>query len=190
VAHGYSPETTDHLGDVRINERAAKSFAVRRRSIVVGREMASYQPRIVKTKLGPEQRFDANILSVEDMDGGTIVALGDLVLRDGAPLNQGTPVHSLILQLSGDEVTVELNDQGNERSGKEIERFELSPFSFRVVFGSGNGPYSGRVSLSPEIEVFDANGDDEPVVLRSVRVKLSRVASTAAKLVEVEKDRP
>jgi len=77
---------------------------------------------------------------------------------------------------------------------------ELSSSSFRVVFRSGQGPYSGRVSLSPEIEVFDADGADESVLLRSVRVGLSGVAttvgdlrsalrrnaSTTAKLVEVE----
>jgi len=144
--------------------------------------MATYQPRIVNTNLGPEQRFDANILSIEDMDGGTIVALGDLVRQDGVPLNQGTPVHSLIFQLFGDDVTVELNDQGNQRSGEEVERLELSSSSFRVVFRSGEGPYSGRVSLSPEIEVFDADGVDEPVLLRSVRVGLSGVAATVENL--------
>jgi len=60
--------------------------------------LATYQPRIIERATGPEQRFDANILSVEGMDGATIVAFGDLVPQDGVPLNRGTPIHSLILR--------------------------------------------------------------------------------------------
>jgi len=48
--------------------------------------LATYQPRIIERATGPEQRFDANILSVEGMDGATIVAFGDLVPQDGVPL--------------------------------------------------------------------------------------------------------
>jgi hypothetical protein len=164
--------------------------------------MRTYRPRIVKRDTGLEQCFEANILAIEDIagiDGGRLIAFGDLVPRRGRPLNQGTPVHSLMLQISEDDITVELNDQGNQRGENEVERFELSPSHFRVQFTAGDGPYSGRVSLSPEIELFE-DSDDEPVLLRSVRVGLSGVSAqtkalrtelrknsfTAKKLVEIE----
>lgn len=144
--------------------------------------MPAYKPRIADRDLGPEQRFDANILAIEEMEGGTLVAFGDLVPKEGAPLNRGTPVHSLIFQLFDGDLTVELNDQGNQRSGGEVERLELSPSSFRVVFRLGEGPYSGRVSLSSALELFDGAGDEEPVQLRSVMVGLAGVAAQAKRL--------
>jgi hypothetical protein len=150
--------------------------------------MRIHRPRIVKRDPGPEQCFEANILAIEDIDGidgGRLIAFGDLVPKRGRPLDEGTPVHSLILQISDDDMTVELNDQGNQRGEREVERFELSPLHFRVQFTAGNGPYSGRVSLSPEIGLF-GDSNDEPVQLRSVRVGLSGVvAQTKALRVEL-----
>jgi hypothetical protein len=74
--------------------------------------MPTYKPQIIERTTGPEQCFDANILSIEKMDGATVIAFGDLVPTEGLPLTQGTPIHSLVLQLFGEDLTVELNESG------------------------------------------------------------------------------
>jgi hypothetical protein len=138
-----------------------------------------YRPTLVRDEHGWEQRFEANALSIEPIDGvdGTLVALGELDPPKRGARAQGTPIHSLLLQLPDvpaedgfGEVT--FNDEDNQRSIEEhLERVELGPAWLRVVYLPGRGPMASRASLSAEVEIFDDEEGappDEP--LRSVRV--------------------
>jgi hypothetical protein len=140
------------------------------------RPLPSYRPDLVAGEHGVEQRFTANVVHVDVGDEGTLIAFGDLVPSPGVPLRQGTPRHSLLLQLPppvgefADLFTIELNDQGNTRDAATIAHCELGRTHFRALFHPGSGPYAGRVSLSPEIEILT----DEPaedVQLASVCVE-------------------
>jgi hypothetical protein len=86
-------------------------------------------------------------------------------------LKFGTPIHTLLIHLDGAATLFELNDQGNTRYGSDIEHVEVTPTTLRIVFAPGRGPYSGRVSLSPKIEIFD-HDRHEPTQLRSVLVEM------------------
>jgi hypothetical protein len=123
-----------------------------------------YSPELVNSADGVEQRFTANVVHIEAGDEGTLIAFGDLLRDPGVPLRQGTPRHSLLLQLppahgDGDGgLSIELNDQGNTREADTLSHCELGRTHFRAAFRPGTGPFAGRVSLSPEIELFT----DEP----------------------------
>ena len=79
--------------------------------------------------------------------------------------------------------TVEFNDQHNQRLiATEVERFELSPTSFRVTFVEGTGPLAGRVSLSAEIEFLKDDDIGEAPTLTSVRVNFAPAPEKVAML--------
>lgn len=124
--------------------------------------------------LGPgalEQAFDANVVHVDD----DLVALGEIVPDPERPLPHGTPVHSLLIHLGEDgPELVELNDQHNTVGVAALCRTELARDQLRLAFLPGQGPVPGRVSLAPEIEVFDddAERDDAPP-LAAVRVRFT-----------------
>ena len=150
-----------------------------------------YRPTLVHGEEGWEQRFEANLLAIEPIDGfdGTLVALGELEPPKRGPLAQGTTIHSLILQLTDSpeddglgEVT--FNDEDNQRSIEDhLERVELAPAWLRAVFVAGEGPMASRVSLSAELEIFDAEEGAPPEEpLRSVRVGLEAVQSQIEEL--------
>lgn len=130
--------------------------------------MRNYDPTIV----GDEQRFSANIISVEKR----LIALGELLPEPGKALKFGTPIHTLLIHLQHGETLFELNDQGNTRRMSDVECVELTPTALRIVFVAGRGPYSGRVSLSPEIEIFDRD-THTPKQLRSVLIEMNPTAS-------------
>jgi hypothetical protein len=145
-----------------------------------------YRPTLVRDAEGWEQRFEANVLAIEPIDGidGTLVTLGELQPPERGPLAKGTTIHSLILQLTDfpeddgfGEVT--FNDEDNQRSIEDhLERVELTPAWLRAVYIAGEGPMASRASLSPEIEIFDVEEGEPPEEpLRSVRVGLAAVQS-------------
>jgi hypothetical protein len=137
------------------------------------RAVRVYQPTIVDG----EQRFAANIIAVED----GLIALGDLLPKPGKALQFGTPIHSLLIHLDGAQTWFELNDQGNTRDTSDVERLELTPTTLRIVFAAGRGPYSGRVSLSPEIEIFDRDAH-QPQQVRSVLVEMHPTTTQLARI--------
>ena len=126
-----------------------------------------------------EQRFVANIISVQKQ----LIAFGDLRPTRGKALKFGTPIHTLLIHLDDedDETLFELNDQGNTRDTSDVERLELTPTTLRIVFAPGRGPYSGRVSLSPEIEVFDRD-PHQPKQLRSLVVEMKPTTTQLARI--------
>ncbi len=145
----------------------------------------TYRADLQPTDSGMEQSFTANVVHVEETGEGWLVALGDLSPPpEGQPINAGTPIHSLLLQLSDEPEydTVELNDQGNQRGiGQCVKRIELTATSLRVIFLEGQGPYAGRVSLSEELEFLEDEVADD-VQLASVRVTFTPIAADPAML--------
>jgi hypothetical protein len=127
-----------------------------------------------------EQRFAANIISVTK----EMIALGEVLPRRGKPLKLGTPIHALLIHLDGAQTLFELHDQGNTREWADVERIEVTETSLRVAFKQGCGPFSGRVSLAPEIEVFDRD-DHESEQLRSVRIEMKPTPTQLARLKEL-----
>jgi hypothetical protein len=137
--------------------------------------MRIYEPTIVDG----EQRFTANIVDVQDQ----LIALGELLPEPGKALAFGTPIHTLLIHLDDEHTCFELNDQGNTREMDDVERLEVTPTTLRIVFAAGRGPYSGRVSLSPEIEIFDRD-THEPEQLRSLLVEMN---PTTAQLAQIKR---
>jgi hypothetical protein len=135
-----------------------------------------YEPTIVDG----EQRVAANIISVST----ELIAFGELLPERGKALELGTPIHTLLIHLDGPETMFELCDQGNTRDASDVERVELAPTSLRGVFAAGRGPYSGRVSLAPEIEFFDhdAHASEQ---LRSVLVEMKPTATQLAQITQL-----
>jgi hypothetical protein len=151
----------------------------------------AYRPTLVRDEHGWEQRFEANVLTIEPIDDfdGTLVALGDLHPPKRGPLAKGSPIHSLLLQLPDvpaedgfGEVT--FNDEDNQRSIEHhLERVELGPAWLRVRYVPGEGPMASRVSLSPAVEIFDEEQGAPPEEpLHSVRVGLAAVATQLEEL--------
>jgi hypothetical protein len=134
-----------------------------------------YEPNIV----GGEQRFIANIVSVQKR----LIAFGELLASPGKALKFGTPIHTLLIHLTPGQTLFELNDQGNTRDTSDVERLELTPTTMRVVFVAGHGPYSGRVSLSPHIEIFDRDAHT-PKQLGSVLVEARPTTTQLARIKE------
>jgi hypothetical protein len=132
-----------------------------------------YEPTIVDG----EQRFTANIISIQRQ----LLAFGELLPRPGRALKFGTPIHSLMIHLDGKDTLFELNVQANTRDTKDVERVELTSMRLRVVYAMGRGPYSGRVSLAPEIEIFDRD-NHEPTQVRSVLVEMKPTALQRARI--------
>ncbi len=135
--------------------------------------MRVYEPTIVDD----EQRFTANIISVNKQ----LLAFGDLLPAPGKALKFGTPIHSLLIRLDGDHTLFELNDQGNTRGASDVDHLELAPTTLRLVFAPGRGPYSGRVSLSREIEIFDRDSH-KPKQVRSVLVAMKPTSSQRSRI--------
>ncbi|HEX5063698.1 MAG TPA: hypothetical protein VFV99_30175 [Kofleriaceae bacterium] len=135
--------------------------------------MRVYKPMIVDG----EQRFVANVIAIAK----GLIAFGELLPERGMAPKFGTPIHSLLIHLGDDQVLFELNDQGNTRYASNVERVELTPTTLRIVFVAGQGPYSGRVSLSPRIEVFDRD-THQPQKLRSVLVEMKPTATQLARI--------
>ena len=147
--------------------------------------MKSYRPNVRQVGNGLEQSFDANVVQVEDTGEGWLIAFGELAPREGHPIEMGTPIHSLLVQLSREpkDDTVEFNDQHNQRLiTSELERIELSPTSFRVTFVEDAGPVAGRVSLSAEIEFLRDDDIGEAPMLTSVRVNFAAAPEKVAML--------
>ncbi|MEJ7729339.1 MAG: hypothetical protein WKG00_08990 [Polyangiaceae bacterium] len=151
-----------------------------------------YRPTLVRREEGWEQRFEANVLTIEpmvDLDG-TVVALVERDPPLRGPLEAGPPIHSLLLELTdvpeeedgAGEIT--FNDADNERSiDGHLERVELAPAWLRVVYVAGEGPMASRASLPPSAEIFDLEDGDPPEEpLRSVRVGLGAVTSQMEEL--------
>lgn len=126
-----------------------------------------------------EQRFAANIISIQKR----LIAFGELLPRPGKALKAGTPIHTLLIHLMPGLTLFELNNQGNTRDTSDIDRVELTPTTLRLVFAAGHGPYSGRVSLSPQLEIFDRD-THSPNQLDSIRVELKATATQLARIKE------
>lgn len=135
-----------------------------------------YEPTIVDG----EQRFTANILSVNKQ----LLAFGELLPAPGKALKFGTPIHSLLIHLDGDQTLFELNDQGNTRGTNDIFRIELTPKTLRLVFMPGRGPSSGRVSLARKIEVFERD-NHVPKQLRSVLVAMTPTTNQRTRIAQL-----
>lgn len=88
--------------------------------------------------------------------------LGELEPKRGKELRFGTPIHSVLFQAG--------------KGALEVERIEIKPGEVRVVYRKGRGPRSGRVSLAPEIEVFDRD-DHRPKKLAAVRITFAPTES-------------
>jgi hypothetical protein len=118
---------------------------------------------------GLEQFFTANKVVIEDKEEGTLIALGELTEADAT-------VHSLMVWVpaagSDDEeaVQIEFNDQGNARTGAEVERIELGPSHLRVVYAPDAPVYAGRVTYSSEADPFEDAEDLEEQWVRAVLV--------------------
>jgi hypothetical protein len=116
--------------------------------------MKPYRPAfVVAPDGGVEQSFTANVIDIDE----TAVAFGDLIPDAARGLPYGTPVHSLLVHLGEDgrPELLEFNDQGNTVAVAAVERVELESNHVRFVFRADAGPYAGRVSLAPELEVFE-----------------------------------
>jgi hypothetical protein len=137
------------------------------------RLVRTYEPTIVYG----EQRFAANIISVQKQ----LLAFGELQPVRGKALKFGTPIHTLLIHVAGGQTLFELNGQGNTRDARDVEYLEITPTTFRIVFAEGRGPFSGRVSLSPKIEIFDRDAH-EPMQLRSVLVDMTPTKSQLARI--------
>lgn len=137
--------------------------------------MKAYKPNIVDG----EQRFAANIISVQKR----LIAFGELLRRPGKPLRFGTPIHTLLVHMMPGQTLFEFNDQGNTRDTSDVERLEVTPTTLRIFFAAGRGPYSGRVSLSPQIEIFDRDAHI-PAQLDSLLVELTATAAQVARIKE------
>lgn len=137
-----------------------------------------YRPQLSGGEGAFEQSFDANVVHVDD----DLVAFGELVPDPERPLPHGTPVHSLLFHLAEDGVElVELNDQGNTVPASAVAGVELASGHLRVAFRAGKGPFAGRVSLSPEIEIYE-DADDDAVQLSAVRVRFTSDDARFARL--------
>jgi hypothetical protein len=115
--------------------------------------MTPYRPTLTYLPGGvAEQSFHANVVHVDD----ELVAFGDLLPDDERGLPHGTPVHSLLVHLGEDgPEAIEFNDQGNTVDVDAVQEFDLARGYARLSFRGGAGPFAGRVSLAPEIEVFE-----------------------------------
>jgi hypothetical protein len=137
-----------------------------------------YKPTIVDG----EQRFAANIISVQKQ----LIAFGELLPERGKALKFGTPIHTLLIHLDAADTLFELNDQGNTRGTSDVARVELTPASLRIMFVADRGPWSGRVSLSPQIEIFDRDMHRSQqlrsvlVEMRPTKTQLERIRSLLA----------
>jgi hypothetical protein len=115
--------------------------------------MKPYRPTLADLPNGGvEQSFDANVVHVDD----ELVAFGELLPDPTRGLPYGTPIHSLLVHLGDDgPEMVEFNDQENTIEVDAVERVELAPKHVRLHFRRGAGVVAGRVTLAPEIEVFE-----------------------------------
>lgn len=141
-----------------------------------------YRPELSGGPGAIEQAFDANVVHVDE----GLVAFGELVPDPERPLPHGTPVHSLLVHLDEEgPALVELNDQHNTVPIAAVDGAELARDHLWLRFRPGQGPVAGRVSLAPEIEVFedDAERDDE-ALLAAVRVRFTCDDATFARLGE------
>ena len=143
-----------------------------------------YAPNVELTPRGVQQSFVASVLAVthgaldhDDLDPSPAaadpwptsleIALGEL--------HEGTPVHSLSIQAddeSGPALFVIFNDQGNQRDGDAIESVSVTDHALTVSFTRRRGPWSGRVSLASDIEIFEG-ADPDSVQLDVLRVELA-----------------
>ena len=138
--------------------------------------MRVYEPTIIND----EQRFTANIISVSKQ----LIAFGELLPAPGKALKFGTPIHSLLIHLDGDQTLFELNQQSNRRDTRDVARLEVTATTLRLVFAPGRGPYSGRVSLSRDIEIFERD-KFAPQQVRSVLVVMRPTASQRARIAQL-----
>lgn len=146
--------------------------------------MATYEPIITRTSEGDEQRFEANLIHLEDTGDGFVIALEEILPRPGHELAVGTPIHFVLMQFSLKEPefdSIEFNGQGNQRQwSNHVARLELGADFLRIVYVTGKGPISGRVSLAPSIEIF--NDAYKPALLQVVRIGLGLVANRVHEL--------
>jgi len=118
-----------------------------------------YRPSLTRGATGEaEQSFTANVVHIED----ALIAFGEIVEAPPRGLPFGTPVHSLLVHFEGDRLAlIEFNDQGNTVEADAVSRIELARDHLRIHFHEGAGPFAGRVSLAPEIEIFrDEEGNE------------------------------
>jgi hypothetical protein len=110
-----------------------------------------------------EQRFTATSVHIEDTTDYTLLAFGESIADELA-----VPVHALIITLppanpverneGSERVNVEFNEQGNDTA---VKRIQLAPGEMRITF---SGLHAGRISLAPELEIFEdvlPDPDDE-----------------------------
>lgn len=91
-------------------------------------------------------------------------------------------MHSVSVQADdedGPALFVIFNDQGNQRSDAEVRSITMDPDAVTIAFARGRGPWSGRVSLAREIEIFEVP-DPEPVRLDLLRIVLAPAIDRSA----------